>query len=83
MTFEITFEHRQVPYKADVTVSGKDFMVNLTSPLQYETAPTITFTIHDDETMKYDTTMFEDKEFMPAIEAAIRGYIHQHHIVVA
>ena len=83
MTFEIEFDHLNTLYKADVTVSGKDFLVNLTSPLQYETAPTISFTIHEDESMKYDTSMFDDKDFMPAIETAIRNYIHSHNIVIA
>ena len=82
MTFEIEFEHHNVLYKADVTISGKDFMVNLTSPLQYETAPTVTFTIHEDESMKYDNSMFDDKEFMPAIETAITKYIHLHNVVI-
>jgi hypothetical protein len=83
MTFEIDFKHQDVQYKADVTLSGKDFLVNLTTPLQYETAPTISFTIHDDETMKYDNTLFDDNAFMPAIETAIRNYIHSHKVVVA
>ena len=82
MTFEIEFEYQRVLYKADVTLSGKDFLVNLTDPVQYEMAPTISFTIHDDESMKYDNSMFDDKDFMPAIETAIRSYMHSHHIVV-
>ena len=82
MTFEIAFTYQEVLYKADVTVSGKDLLVNLTSPAIYETAQTMAFTIHDDESMKYDNSMFEDNDFMPAIETAITDYMHSHNIVI-
>lgn len=82
MTFEIEFDYNEVLFKADVTLIGKDFLVNLTSPLHYETTPTITFTFHDDESMKYDNTLFDDKDFMPAIEKAISSYIQLHSVVV-
>jgi hypothetical protein len=82
MTFEIKFNYNDIPFKADVTSSGKDLLVNLTSPVHYEATPTITFTLHDDESMKYDNTLFDDKEFMPVIEKAIINYIHLHNVVV-
>lgn len=83
MTFEIKFNHNETLYKADVTLNGRDFLVNLTTPTLYETAPTMAFTIHNDETMNYDNRLFDDKQFMPAIENAIKNYIHAHQIKVA
>lgn len=82
MTFQIEFDYNEVPFKADVTLIDKDFLVSLTNPVHYEATPTITFTIHEDETMNYDNTLFDDKDFMPAIEKAIINYIHLHNIVV-
>jgi hypothetical protein len=82
MTFEIEFEHSETPFKADVTLQGKDFLVNINSPRYYETTPTLALTIHEDESMKYDNTMFDDKSFMPAIETAIKNYIHSNNIAV-
>ena len=82
MTFEIEFEVDNRVFKADVTLSNKDFLVNLNSPIHYATSPTIVFTIHEDESMKYDINLFEDKSFMPAIEAAIKNYIHSHNVIV-
>jgi hypothetical protein len=82
MTFEIAFEYSGETFRADVTLNEKDFLVNLTTPTYYETAPTITFTIHEDESMKYDNTLFDDKGFMPAIETAIKNYVHLHNLKV-
>ena len=82
MTFEIEFEFNSMVYKADVTFSNKDFLVNFNSPQQYSTWPTIVFTIHQDESMNYDASLFEDKTFMPAIAKAIKDYIHSNKIIV-
>jgi hypothetical protein len=83
MTFEIAFDYNGTQYTADVTVQGKDFLVNLVTPAYYEAAPTIAFTLHDDKSMKYDNTLFEDKGFMPVMEAAIRNQIEVRNIEIA
>ena len=80
MTFEIEFEYNEILYKGDVTPNGKDLLVNLTHPTIYETTPTIVFTMHDDESMNYDKTLFDDKDFMPAIANAITNYLHVNQI---
>ncbi len=80
MTFELNFEYQEVPFRADVTVSGKDFLVNLVSPVHYETAPTMVLTRHDDGSMKYDTGVFDENGFMPAIESALKQYLQTHDV---
>jgi hypothetical protein len=80
MTFEIEFKYQDVPFKADVTPNGKDYLVNLVSPVHYETAPTMVFTIHDDGSMKYDQSLFDDNGFMPTLEAALQDYIRSNNI---
>lgn len=82
MTFEISFTYNEVPFKADVTPNGNDLLVNLTHPVHYETAPTITFTRHTNGTMKYDNTMFDDHGFMPAVESAINDYIKTNNVTI-
>ncbi|MEO6549535.1 MAG: hypothetical protein ABIN94_16150 [Ferruginibacter sp.] len=83
MTFEITFDYNDTPFKAVASLNGKDFLVNLVSPVQYEVTPTMVFTIHEDESMGYDANAFEDNGFMPAIETALKNYIHLNKIVIA
>lgn len=75
MTFEIEFNFNDAVYKADVTSFNRDLLVNFNSPKHYATLPTIVFTIHDDGSMNYDQNLFEEKTFMPAIEAAITNYL--------
>ena len=75
MTFEIAFQYQDVPFKADVTPNGNDYLVNLNEPKHYETSPTMVFTRHDDGSMKYDNSLFDDNRFMQAIEKAIHDYI--------
>ena len=81
MTFEIAFEYDETKFTANVTDSGRDFLVNLSTPLQYEAYPTLVFTAHDDQTMGYDHSSTDNK-FMAAISNAVLKYIKDNKLKV-
>lgn len=82
MTFQIAFTYKEVPFRATVTPAGKDFLVNLTTPVQYETTPTMVFTLHEDETMAFNNDLFDDPVFMNTISSEITNHLHKHKISI-